>query len=147
MQLAAYERTANLQIGNEAENIAGASNLATSEIQSGTKEFEAQQAQNLATFTQKQAQVMAGANLGYDQSVAAFNQQEAFTQTNLQTYDSSLWLSAFSSIVSEGSSLLGSLWTPKQQTPAAQPYAYDLETYADLTGQNMNFGNYYSPGD
>ena len=133
-QLAAYEQKANLQIGNEAENIVGASNLATGEIKSGTAAFEAQQAQNLGTFTQKQAQVMAGANLGYDQSVAAFNQQEAFTQTNLQTYDSSLWLSAFSSIVSEGSSLLGSLWTPKSySTPAYQSSDYtDWKDYSSF---------------
>ena len=120
-QLAAYEQKANLQIGNEAENIVGASDLATGEIKSGTAAFEAQQAQNLGTFTQKQAQVLAGANLGYDQSVAAFSQTESFTQTNLQTYDSSLWLSAFSSIVSEGTSLMGQLWTPTSYASAAQP--------------------------
>ena len=116
-QLAAYETSANRAIANEAEGVVGASNLATGEIKSGTAAFEAQQAQNIGTFQQKQAQVLAGANLGYDQSVAAFNQQEAFTATNLQTYESSLWLAAFASVVSEGTSLLGRLWTPKVKTP------------------------------
>lgn len=129
-QLAAYETSANRAIDNEAEGVVGSSNLATSEIASGTAAFEAQQTQNMNTFQQKQAQTLASANLGYDQSVAAFNQQEAFTQTNLQTYDSSLWLAAFSSVVSEGTSLLGSL-TPKayvapQVTVASSYGGYDL---------------------
>ena len=130
-QLAAYETSANRSIANEAEGVVGAANLATGEIQSGTAAFEAQQGQNLGTFQQKQAQVLAGANLGYDQSVAAFNQQESFTATNLQTYDSSLWLAAFSSVVSVGASLVGSLWTPKayvapQVTVASSDWGYDL---------------------
>ena len=124
-QLAAYETSANRAIANEAEGVVGSSNLATSEIASGTAAFEAQQTQNMNTFQQKQAQVLAGANIGYDQSVAAFNQQESFTATNLQTYDSSLWLAAFSSVVSEGTSLLTTLWTPKA-TPQVTNYNYGM---------------------
>ena len=124
-QLAAYETSANRSIANEAEGVVGAANLATGEIQSGTAAFEAQQTQNMNTFQQKQAQVLAGANIGYDQSVAAFNQQESFTATNLQTYDSSLWLAAFSSVVSEGTSLLTTLWTPKA-TPQVTNYNYGM---------------------
>ena len=141
-QLAAYETSANRSIANEAEGVVGASNLATGEIQSGTAAFEAQQGQNLGTFQQNQAQVLAGANLGYDQSVAAFNQQEDFTKTDLQTYDSSLWLAAFSSVASTGASLVGSLWTPKAYVaPQVTVASYQSSDYTDWN-QYAQYGQY-----
>jgi hypothetical protein len=134
-QLASYEISASRALENEAQGAVGASNLATGEIRSGTAEFEAQQAENLKGFTTNQGQQMdaalldqtqlkARADLGEAIQASVFAQTESFTQTNLQEYDSSLWLSAFASVVSEGSSLLGQLWTPRQTAPKSSYNAY-----------------------
>ena len=145
-QLAAYETSANRSIANEAEGVVGASNLATGSIRSGTAEFEAQQAENLKGFATQQQQQMDSAHLDQSQlearahleesiQASVFTQTESFTQTNLQTYDSSLWLAAFASVVSEGTSLLGSLWTPKVGS------SYQSSDYTDWN-QYAQFGQY-----
>jgi hypothetical protein len=85
-----------------------------------------------------QSQLKARADLGESIQASVFAQTESFTQTNLQTYDSSLWLAAFASVVSEGTSLLGSLWTPKIG-PQAQPY--QSSDYTDWN-QYAQFGQY-----
>jgi hypothetical protein len=128
VQLAVYERNANKQIARQGEATVGAANLATGQIQSGTQAFMSQAAQNMQGFTTNQSATMGSALLDQQQLAAraalgewtqasVFKQEEEFTATNLQNYQSSLWLSAFSNVVDTGTSLLGKLWTPKVSTP------------------------------
>jgi hypothetical protein len=127
-QLASYEINASKALENEAQNTVDTTNLATGEIVSGTAAFNAQQAENLKTFSTQQSEQMGSALLDQSQTLArmnlaesqasstyaqqeqfqsdVFTQTESFTQTNLQTYDSSLWLAAFASVFSDATSLL-----------------------------------------
>ena len=169
MQLAVYERSANKAIAAQGEATVGASNLATGEIASGTRQFMAQQGQNRAGFVQGQDQSMAAfelgqaqnvesllstqgmdlratelayaqglesAQLGYNQMRDTILQDQAFTETNLETYKSSLWLSAFSNIVDAGTSVLGKLYTPKYKP------AYVSSDYTDFGKDYGRWGSY-----
>ena len=153
-QLVAYQSNANLQIANQATNLANADALATGEIKSGTAafetamsdqlaEFNAQQAQDLSqfntallfnqnAFNENQIQALAAYQQGntFDQNNAqmslsamasADSLAEQFTQQNLESYDTSLWLNAFSSILNKGASLASNIqpWQSPQPTVAA----------------------------
>src|SRR5208282_5554473 len=145
-QLAAYERNANLQIGQEESQVAVAGNAQLTGIANQAATFETGQQQQLLAVEQSQEDTMESAYLGLSQSESAMTQNEAFTQQNLSTYDTSLWLNAFSNILSTGATAFGKMYTPPTYTESEPEYAYDLDTYADMTGQNMSFDDYYSPG-
>jgi hypothetical protein len=133
-QLAAYERNANLQIGQEQAQIATAGNAQLKGIANQTANFETGQQQGLLGFEQNQENQLESAYLGESQSASAMTQQENFTQQNLSNYDSSLWLNAFSSILSESASAFGKMYTPPtySETEASLPdYMVTDEYYTD----------------
>ena len=128
-QLAAYQQKINLAIRNEQVNVATAGNAELKGIAQQAADFETNQAENLLGFQTTQNNNLAAAQtrLSNDQSLAGLGEniaastaamQEAFTATNLQAYDSSLWLSAFSQIASDSVSLLERIKIPTYPDPA-----------------------------
>ena len=149
-QLVAYQSNANLEIANAETGTASASNLASSEIVSGTAAFEQNMSDQLAEFNAQQAQDLSQFNTeltfnqnafneNQAQSLAAYQQgntfnqinnqidlsqqtsesalAEQFTQENLQSYDTSLWINAFSDIISQSSGAAQKFGVTQYQTP------------------------------
>ena len=156
IQLAAYERNANAQIGFEEGQVATAGNANLQGIAQQSANFETNAAQNLLGEETAQNQNMQAAEqqLASNQGLSALGEafsfqglqaNEAFTQTNLAAYDSSLWLNAFSDILGEGATAFGKMYDPPTYQ-APQP-TLEEEGAADWSGiSNLNFGNYYTPG-
>ena len=150
-QLISYQSNANLEIANDETNAASAENLATSQIQSGTAEFETQMSDQLAEFNAQQTQDLSEFNTGliFNQNAFNENQQQAlaayvqgqtfnqvntqvdlagqtqesalaekFTQENLQSYDTSLWLNFFSNEIGQASAGMSKLSVPTYEEPA-----------------------------
>jgi hypothetical protein len=152
VQLAAYERNANLTIGNEQQNIVTAGNANLTGIADQAANFETNAAQNLLGEQTQQNQELQAAQqqLATNQGLSALGEgfqyqqaqaSQAFTSTNLAAYDSTLWLSAFSNILSDATQAFSGLYKPPTyQEPEATMFE-GVNGYADL-----NFGNYYSPG-
>ena len=137
--LAAQERNANTLIENQRTQVASAANAELTGIADETATFETGQANALLGATTQQAEQLNTAYLGYDESVSALGQQEAFTATNLETYDTSLWLNAFSSILSTGSGIAGKLYNPMQ---TAQQEATTTDQGSGNDDDPSAWGNY-----
>jgi hypothetical protein len=137
--LAAQERNANTLIENQRTQVASAANAELTGIADETATFETGQANALLGATTQQAEQLNTAYLGYDESVSALGQQEAFTAQNLETYDTSLWLNAFSSILSTGSGIAGKLYNPMQ---TAQQEATTTDQGSGNDDDPSAWGNY-----
>ena len=137
--LAAQERNANTLIENQRTQVASAANAELTGIADTSATFETEKANNALDFTTQQAETLDAAYMGYDQSVSALGQQEAFTATNLESYDTSLWLNAFSSILSTGSAMAGKLYNPMQ---TAQQEATTTDQGSGNDDDPSAWGNY-----
>ena len=149
-QLAAYEQNVNLAIQNEQTNVAAAGNAELTGIAQQAADFETNQAENLLGFQTNQNNNLAAAEerLSNDQSLAGLGEnigastaamQESFTSSNLASYDSSLWLSAFSQISSDAVSLLGKI-TPKTYAAPAAPSVLAAPAWGSPFGDYGSFG-------
>ena len=137
--LAAQERNANTLIENQRTQVASAANAELTGIADTSATFETGNANAALDFTTQQAETLNAAYMGYDQSVSALGQQEAFTATNLESYDTSLWLNAFSSILSTSAGIAGKLYNPMQ---TAQQEATTTDQGSGNDDDPSAWGNY-----
>ena len=137
--LAAQERNANTLIENQRTQVASAANAELTGIADTSATFETGKASAALDFTTQQAETLNAAYMGYDESVSALGQQEAFTATNLESYDTSLWLNAFSSILSIGSGIAMKLYNPMQ---TAQQEATTTDQGSGNDDDPSAWGNY-----
>lgn len=147
-QLAAYELNADQAIRNEETQVAVSGNAELKGIADQAANYETNAAQNLLGFETTQNNNLAAAQtqLVNDQNLSALGQnisannaaaQESFTSSNLATYDSSLWVSAWSQIVSYETEAMSGMKVQTYQAPA------DPDVAASSSSSYYNWGSYY----
>ena len=142
--LAAQERNANTLITNQRNQVADAANAELTGIADETATFETGKENAALDFTTQQAETLNSAYQGYEESVSALGQQEAFTATNLQAYDTSLWLNAFAGMLNTDVGIAAKLYNP-MKTTEDDPTATDSGAGNDDDPYAWgNYGNYYT---
>ena len=142
--LASQERNANTLITNQRNQVADAANAELTGIADQTASFETGKANAALDFTTQQAETLNSAYQGYEESVSALGQQEAFTAANLETYDTSLWLNAFAGMLNTDVGIAAKLYNP-MKTTEDDPTATDSGAGNDDDPYAWgNYGNYYT---
>lgn len=122
-QLQVAEQATGQIIGAQKEQLASTQSLAFGSIAQEQQTFTEQQGNALAGFQLQQSQQMSAAQLSEQQAVQSASLQglqlsqtqtlqQTQVQANLQSYDQSQWLGAFTSILGMGQQAIGKLYNP-----------------------------------
>jgi len=134
-QTAIYQQGAATILGQQQQKVSAAYGLGSQEITQAGSAFATGQQQALSNMTLAQTQRIAQARQSAAQEAKsgslAVSQLTARDALSFQhstvagaQQESNLWLSAFTSVLGEGASLLGSVWTPKMNYGAGKTNNY-----------------------